>query len=130
MMKYWLVVFALWQLLTRTLTAVPLVSPNVSPETDAVPNFRLLDHTGVSHELYRQKEHRVVVLFVAGNGCPIVRHSVPELKQLREQFGPRGVAFALLNVNADDQRIEVAEEAGDVGQYCAPFCGVGVAHTE
>ncbi len=115
MMKHWLVIFGLWQLLTRTLAAAPPASPVVIPETDAVPNFRLLDHTGVSHELYRQKEHRVVVLFVAGNGCPIVRLSVPELKRLREQFSPHGVVFALLEVNAEDQRAEVAEEAREFG---------------
>lgn len=111
MMKRWLFVFALLPLLARPLTAAGPAGPVAHSETDAVPNFRLLDYTGESHELYRQKEHRVVVLFVAGNGCPIVRHSVPELKRLREQFGPRGVVFALLDVNAHDDRAEVAAEA-------------------
>lgn len=87
-----------------------------SPTTEAVaPNFRLVDHLGVSRELYRQREHRVVVLFVTGNGCPIVRNSLPELKRLREKFGPRGAGFALLNVNGEDSRDEVAREAQEFG---------------
>lgn len=114
-MKPWFFVFALWPLLAQPLAAAPLANPVATSNMDAVPNFRLLDHTGVSHELYRQRHLRVVVLFVGGNGCPIVRHSVPELKQLREQFAARGVGFALLNVNAQDDRAEVVEEARAFG---------------
>jgi hypothetical protein len=111
MMKPWFFVLGLLPLVVQTLAAAPSAGSVADPAADPVANFRLLDHTGQSHELYRQKPHRVVVLFVAGNGCPIVRHSVPELKRLREQFGPRGVVFALLDVNADDDRAEVAAEA-------------------
>lgn len=80
-----------------------------------VPNFRLTDHLGVSHELYRSKEARLVALLVAGNGCPIVRHAAIEWKRLREEFGSKGVEFLLLNANAHDTRAEVIDEARDFG---------------
>ncbi|MBN8248978.1 MAG: redoxin domain-containing protein [Verrucomicrobia bacterium] len=80
-----------------------------------IPNFRLLDHRGISHELYRMREPRFVVLFVTGNGCPIARHSIPELKALREQVGPGGAEFLLINANPHDTRSEVAAEAGEFG---------------
>ncbi|MCW5556950.1 MAG: redoxin domain-containing protein [Verrucomicrobiae bacterium] len=84
-------------------------------DAPVIPNFRLLDQHGVSHELYRLRESRFVVLFVTGNGCPIARHSIPELKALRERFGPQGVSFLLINANSQDSRDEVAGEAREFG---------------
>ena len=77
----------------------------------AVPNFRLLDHQGHSFELHRLKERKAVVLMVTGTGCPIVRHSLPALKDLRSSFGTNGVEFALFDPNTGDTTAAIADEA-------------------
>lgn len=76
-----------------------------------VENFRLLDHEGRSHELYREGEARAIVLFIGGNGCPIVRQSISTLKTLRERFGSQKVVFKMINANPQDDRASIAEEA-------------------
>ena len=106
--------------LSLTVQAAPEPAAGSAPAatvaaTAAVPNFRLLDYRGDSHELYRMRDHKWIVLFVGGNGCPIVRHSIPELKRLRERFEPQGAAFLLINANAEDTRAEVAAEAREFG---------------
>lgn len=82
-----------------------------APRKDTVEDFRLADHTGRSHQLSRYKDSKAVVIFVAGNGCPIVRQSIPELKRLRDVYGPQGVEFLLLNANPQDDRPSIVEEA-------------------
>lgn len=114
----------LLSVVSLTGTILPVAVGDPSPTTlphatrtasEPVPDFRLIDHRGVSRELYRQKDYRAVVLFVTGNGCPIARNTLPELRRLRDEFGPRGAGFALLNVNAHDSRGEVVKEAEDFG---------------
>ena len=46
---------------------------------DHVDNFRLLDQAGASHELYYLSDAKAVVLMTYGNGCGIVRKSLPLL---------------------------------------------------
>jgi len=75
-----------------------------------VINFSLLDYNGRYHEL-RRTDAKVVVLFIAGNGCPIVRQSINKLRSLRGKFAKEGVVFWMLNANQQDDRESVAEEA-------------------
>src|SRR5262249_34521321 len=74
------------------------------------PNFRLLDHEGRSHALYRQKASKAVVLFSTGNGCPIVRKSYETLQTLRDEFAGQGIVFWLINANPQDDRPSVQAE--------------------
>lgn len=76
-----------------------------------VDNFRLLDHEGASHELYYLSDMKAVVIMTQGNGCPIVRKALPELKAIRERYATQGVSFLLLNSNLQDDRAAVAQEA-------------------
>lgn len=76
----------------------------------AVANFSLLDYRGRHFELHRA-DARVVVLFIAGNGCPIVRQSISKVRALRGKFAKDGVVFWMLNANPQDDRESVAEEA-------------------
>ena len=80
---------------------------------ERVDNFRLLDHKGASHELYYLSDAKAVVLMTYGNGCNIVRNTLPELKQLRERFAERGVEFLLIDPNLQDRRDAVAKEAAE-----------------
>ena len=56
---------------------------------ERVDNFRLLDHNGASHELYYLSDTKAVVLMAHGNGCEIVRNTLPALKEIRESIGRR-----------------------------------------
>ena len=82
---------------------------------ERVDNFRLLDHRGVSHELYYHSDAKAVVLMVHGIGCPIVRNALPGLKALRDQYQARGVEFVLINSNLQDDRDAIAKEAAEFG---------------
>ncbi len=82
---------------------------------ERVDNFRLLDHTGASHELYYLSDAKAIVLLVQGNGCGIVRQALPALKEVRERYHGRGVQFLLLNSNLQDDRDSIAREAAEFG---------------
>ncbi|MEO6025073.1 MAG: redoxin family protein, partial [Burkholderiales bacterium] len=78
-------------------------------------NFRLLDQNGASHDLYYLSDAKAVVIMVHGNGCPIVRKTLPGLREIREQYRAQGVEFLLLNSNPQDDRETVAKEAAEFG---------------
>jgi hypothetical protein len=78
-----------------------------------VDDFRLLDHTGVSHQLYYFSDAKAVVIMAYGNGCGIVRQALPALKELRDVYRARGVEFLLLDSNLQDGREEVTREAAE-----------------
>jgi peroxiredoxin len=96
-----------------TATAASRSDKPIAKGSETVENFRLTDHTGRSHELYRYAAARAIVLCVGGNGCPIVRQSVATLKELRDQFGGQGVVFAMLNANSQDDSDSIAKEAAE-----------------
>jgi hypothetical protein len=78
---------------------------------DRVDNFRLLDHDGGSHELYYHSDARAIVLMTHGNGCGIVRNTLPRFKDLRDRYGSQGVEFLLIDSSLQDKREAVAREA-------------------
>ncbi|MCP5180198.1 MAG: redoxin domain-containing protein [Pseudomonadales bacterium] len=78
---------------------------------DLVENFRLVDHSGASHELYRYRDAKAIAFLVQGNGCPIVRNEMPAFKALRDRYAAQGVQFFLLNSNLQDTRESVRREA-------------------
>jgi thiol-disulfide isomerase/thioredoxin len=91
-----------------------LIAPAwASQPGDRIDNFRLLDHGVASHELYYLSDAKAVVIMVQGNGCPIVRKTLPELKALRDRYRAQGVEFLMLNSNLQDNRETVAREAAE-----------------
>jgi len=82
---------------------------------ERVENFRLLDHTGASHELYYYNDAKAVVFLVQGNSCPIVRNAMPRYKELRDEFAAQGVQFFMLNSNLQDNRDSITREAENFG---------------
>ncbi|MFT4640774.1 MAG: hypothetical protein ACI8T1_004107 [Verrucomicrobiales bacterium] len=83
-----------------------------------VPNIALLDHQGRSHELdyyCRMPDTKGIVLFIQGNGCPLVQKRIPELKRLREDYEKQGILFCMLNSNLQDTRDEINAEAESFG---------------
>src|ERR1043166_1695159 len=71
---------------------------------ERVDNFRLLDQSGASHELYYHSDAKAIVLMAHGNGCDIVRNTLPALKELREKYRAQGVEFLLIDSNLQDSR--------------------------
>src|SRR5690349_14788528 len=60
-------------------------------------NFRLVDATGISHELYRLKDAPAVVLVTQAVGAADVKAMAPELEKARAAYGAKGVEFFMLN---------------------------------
>lgn len=90
--------------------------PEVDPKAPGyVPNFGLIDHEGVFHELYYYTPSKAVVLFVHGIGCPIVRHSVGAFKEVVERYEDKDVEFFMLNANLQDDADEIAKDAAELG---------------
>ncbi|MGI9324790.1 MAG: redoxin domain-containing protein [Pseudomonadales bacterium] len=110
----------------RTLTSVavlalmlPSVAGALQPK-DRVENFRLLDHTGKSHELYYYDDAAAVVIMAQSNHCQAVQASLPRLRALQKHFAERDVAFFMLNSDLDSDRAEIA------GQTVAAGTGIPV----
>lgn len=82
---------------------------------DRIGDFALLDHRGKFHQLSWYGDQKAVVLFIQGNGCPIVRNGAPTLRALRDEYEDRGVAFFMLNPQPQDNRESIAEEAAEFG---------------
>ena len=95
-------------LITLTLVATPALA--LVPG-DKVDNFKLLDHTGLMHELYYLRDKKAVVLMVHGNGCPIARNGLHTYNDLRDKYEAQDVAFLMINSNLQDNRKSIAKEA-------------------
>jgi len=85
------------------------------PKADEVPwtidNFQLTDQFGRSHELYSYGPvSEGIVLYTHGVGCPIVRYSLPKLRDIEEKYSEKGITFLMVNANYQDGREDVASE--------------------
>ncbi len=87
-------------------------------EVALAPDFRLIDHLGVSRELYYYKTdtnvHAFVLVFTA-NGCAEVKDHWPALEQLRQKYGAGGVKFWMVDSKPNDTRSSIAAEAKNLG---------------
>ena len=52
-----------------------------------VDDFGLHDQHGQFHRLYYYADAPAIVLYVQGNGCPIVRNGVSALDAIRAEYG-------------------------------------------
>ena len=80
---------------------------------DVVEDFRLIDEQGNSHQLSYLSDKKVIVIMTQGNGCQIVRSTVPTLKSIRDKYESQGVEFLMMNSNLQDTRESVAKESTD-----------------
>ncbi len=88
---------------------------NPSFVSSQVDNFSLVDHAGKFHELYYYSDKKAIVIISQGNGCPIIRQSLPYIKQLSDQYEPLGVVFFMINANPQDSWAAIADEAKAYG---------------
>src|SRR5258706_13607139 len=82
---------------------------------ERVANFRLLDQTGASEELYYLSDARAVVLMTYGNGCGIVQRGLPRLRKMRDEYKARGVEFLLIDSHLQGGGDAVARESTGLG---------------
>ncbi len=76
-----------------------------------VDDFGLYDQRGDFHTLHAHTDASAIVLFVQGNGCPIVRNAVHTLNAIRDEYAPKRVQFFMLNANLQDGRQSIRAEA-------------------
>tara|TARA_R110002072_G_scaffold170381_2_gene323884 strand:- start:879 stop:2672 length:1794 start_codon:yes stop_codon:yes gene_type:complete len=88
---------------------------SMAAETPKIGDFSLLDHQGKFHQLSWYGDQKAIVIFVQGNGCPIVRNGAPTLKAIRDEYESQGVAFFMLNPQTQDNRHSIAKEAEEFG---------------
>ena len=97
------IILSLWLFRTKFSQTTPLTKP--------IANFRMLYHNGVSHELYYYRDAKAIVLIWQGNGWPIARLGMGEIKRLKEKYEKDGVKFFLVNANPQDDLKSIEEEA-------------------
>ena len=100
------------------LESIAETKPADDKSASSVSDFALIDHQGAFRHLYyhaKDPQTRAIVLFVQGNGCPLVRKRVPELKRLRDAYATNGVVFWMINANPQDGRADVVKEAAEFG---------------
>ncbi len=81
----------------------------------SIPEFELTDHLGEVHTLDTYKDNDYAVFYVQGVGCPIARLALPNYRAVRDEFGPKNIAFAMFNSNIQDDLPRIAREAEEFG---------------
>lgn len=76
-----------------------------------VNDYALFDSSGELHRLSRYNDSKAIVLWVQGNGCPIVRNAVSDFNDIVNDYEDKGFTFFLLNSNTQDDPDETSIEA-------------------
>jgi hypothetical protein len=75
----------------------------------------LLDLEGRSVDPLRELGQATSVFLFTRTDCPISNRYAPEVRQLHERFGPRGVAFRLVYVDPDQPAAEIRRHVEEFG---------------
>ncbi len=76
-------------------------------------DYALYDQNGEFHRLSYYNDQKAIVLWVQGNGCPIVRNALTDFNEVVSEYTDKGVVFFMLNSNLQDNREQIAQEATD-----------------
>lgn len=82
-------------------------------------DYALTDENGNFHRLSHYNDSKAIVLWVQGNGCPIVRNLVTDFNNIVSEYSSKGFTFFLLNCNSQDDREETKKEAEEFN-FAAP----------
>ena len=89
---------------------------NPKPIADSRNNdYALYDQNGDFHRLSYYNDHKAIVLFVQGNGCPIVRNALTDFHEIVSTYSEKGFVFFMLNSNLQDDREKIKKEALEFG---------------
>ena len=81
----------------------------------SISEFELTDHLGEVHTLDTYRDYDYLVFYVQGVGCPIARLALPNYREVRAEYGPKNIAFAMFNSNIQDDLPRIAREAEEFG---------------
>ena len=81
----------------------------------SIPEFTLTDHLGATHSLDQYQDKKLLVFYVQGNGCPIARIALPNLREVRAEFEGKGIEFLAFNSNIQDDLKSITREAENFG---------------
>ena len=90
------------------LCAAPTAALNIG---DRVENFRLMDHTSGSTELYYYSDVKAVVLMAHNSSCEQVAASAQGITQMRDQHASDELKVMWINSDLRDQREHVEASA-------------------
>ncbi|WP_432411266.1 redoxin domain-containing protein [Rasiella sp. SM2506] len=106
------------KLLVYILTTIVLflVATSCKEAPSAVPDSRksdyaLYDANGGFHRFSWYNNKKAIVLWVQGNGCPIVRNGLTDFTSIAKNYSEKGFQFFMINSNTQDDRAEIASEA-------------------
>ncbi len=93
-----------------------LLATSCKNEPTAVPDsrkndFALYDANGGFHRFSTYNNKKAIVLWVQGNGCPIVRNGLTDFNAIVESYSAKGFQFFMINSNIQDDRAEIISEA-------------------
>ncbi|MBV1924459.1 MAG: redoxin domain-containing protein, partial [Flavobacteriaceae bacterium] len=80
-----------------------------------INDYALYDEEGNFHRLSFYNNNKAIVLFVQGNGCPIVRNAISDYKTIVEDYQEKGFKFFMINSNIQDNRTSIKKEAESFG---------------
>ncbi|WP_228851643.1 redoxin family protein [Aegicerativicinus sediminis] len=80
-----------------------------------VDDIGLYDQNDDFHNLYYYDDANAIVLYVQGNGCPMVRNGFRTYETISNEFKDKGVQFFMVNSNLQDDRDEIGQEADEYG---------------
>ena len=83
-------------------------------------DFAFYDANGDFHRLSRYNDSKAIVLYVQGNGCPIVRNGLADFHEIVKTY-KESFTFFMLNANIQDGREVVRKEAKDFNFRRAGF---------
>jgi len=97
--------------------SVPLLAaePERPKIGDTIANLRFKDIRYLPRSLKDLGDHKATVLVFTNTTCPLVQKYWPKLRRLDEEYRGQGVQFVAVNVGADDEIQEVAQQAIDFG---------------
>lgn len=75
-----------------------------------VPNFRLTDHRGATHELYYESAAKAIVLVFTGTGNPRALQTAAALRALRARFSANDLVVWQIDSNAGVTRAAISSE--------------------
>jgi len=99
---------------TAAMTAIS-ADPALPKIGDEVPRLTFKDIRYLSRSLANFGQKKAYVLVFTSTTCPLVQKYWPKLKRLSDEYREQGVQFASVNVGADDEMQDVAQQAIDFG---------------
>jgi peroxiredoxin len=100
-----------WSILFLCLISISCQEKPHAIADSRMNDYALYDEKGNFHRFSYYNNSKGIVLFVQGNGCPMVRNSFRDFNSVAEEYSPKGFQFFMINSNLQDDRTSIAKEA-------------------